>query len=146
MDNEIWIISDAEYISKTSLLQLCLWIYDCKIYYLMHTNNYFLTGYLFPKGWCIMTSFTSIHLDQENYENPCQFDPWRWQVSMKLCIPFKREEQTTHIILAWLTEEREQPAEYLHSFWRWPKTVSRNGALEVGGCHFSPSFCHQFQV
>ncbi|KAJ4962707.1 hypothetical protein NE237_022646 [Protea cynaroides] len=38
-----------------------------------------IKGYLIPKGWCVMTSFASIHLDEENYENPYQFDPWRWQ-------------------------------------------------------------------
>ncbi|KAJ0981649.1 hypothetical protein J5N97_009904 [Dioscorea zingiberensis] len=36
-------------------------------------------GYLIPKDWCILTSFTSIHLDQDNYEKPYKFDPWRWQ-------------------------------------------------------------------
>lgn len=38
-----------------------------------------IKGYLIPKGWCTVTSFVSIHLDQENYKNPCEFDPWRWQ-------------------------------------------------------------------
>ncbi|XP_020259024.1 3-epi-6-deoxocathasterone 23-monooxygenase-like [Asparagus officinalis] len=38
-----------------------------------------IKGYLIPKGWCIMTSFTSIHMEEENYENPYDFDPWRWQ-------------------------------------------------------------------
>ncbi|KAK1315392.1 3-epi-6-deoxocathasterone 23-monooxygenase [Acorus calamus] len=27
----------------------------------------------------ILTSFSSIHLDEENYENPYKFDPWRWK-------------------------------------------------------------------
>ncbi|RWR87983.1 Cytochrome P450 [Cinnamomum micranthum f. kanehirae] len=40
--------------------------------------------YLIPKGWCILTSFSSIHMDEENYKNPYQFDPWRWQVSSHL--------------------------------------------------------------
>lgn len=38
-----------------------------------------IKGFLIPKDWCVMTSFTSVHMDDENYENPCQFDPWRWE-------------------------------------------------------------------
>ncbi|XP_042495258.1 3-epi-6-deoxocathasterone 23-monooxygenase CYP90C1 [Macadamia integrifolia] len=38
-----------------------------------------INGYLIPRGWCVLASFTSIHFDDENYENSCQFDPWRWQ-------------------------------------------------------------------
>ncbi|KAH7666176.1 3-epi-6-deoxocathasterone 23-monooxygenase protein [Dioscorea alata] len=38
-----------------------------------------IKGYLIPKDWCIMACFSSIHLDQDNYEKPFQFDPWRWQ-------------------------------------------------------------------
>ncbi|XP_043713448.1 3-epi-6-deoxocathasterone 23-monooxygenase CYP90C1 [Telopea speciosissima] len=38
-----------------------------------------IKGYLIPKGWCVLASFSSVHLDEENYENPYQFDPWRWQ-------------------------------------------------------------------
>ncbi|XP_015889882.2 3-epi-6-deoxocathasterone 23-monooxygenase CYP90C1 [Ziziphus jujuba] len=37
-----------------------------------------IKGFLIPKGWCILASFTSIHMDEENYENPYEFDPWRW--------------------------------------------------------------------
>lgn len=37
--------------------------------------------YLIPEGWGVMASFTSIHMDEENYENPYQFNPWRWEVS-----------------------------------------------------------------
>lgn len=37
-------------------------------------------GYLIPKGWCVLASFSSVHMDEENYENPYQFDPWRWEV------------------------------------------------------------------
>ncbi|KAF5198360.1 Cytochrome p450 [Thalictrum thalictroides] len=38
-----------------------------------------IKGYLVPKGWCMLVSFLSIHMDEENYENPYQFNPWRWQ-------------------------------------------------------------------
>nr|QNS29937.1 cytochrome P450 [Nothapodytes nimmoniana] len=40
-----------------------------------------IKGHLIPKGWCVLASFTSIHMDEENYENPYQFDPWRWEQS-----------------------------------------------------------------
>ncbi|KAJ7953070.1 Cytochrome P450 [Quillaja saponaria] len=38
-----------------------------------------IKGYLIPKGWCVMTSLTSVHMDEKNYENSYQFDPWRWE-------------------------------------------------------------------
>ncbi|XP_061345663.1 3-epi-6-deoxocathasterone 23-monooxygenase CYP90C1 [Gastrolobium bilobum] len=38
-----------------------------------------IKGYLIPKDWCVMASLTSVHLDSKNYENPFDFDPWRWE-------------------------------------------------------------------
>ncbi|CAK9157089.1 unnamed protein product [Ilex paraguariensis] len=38
-----------------------------------------IKGYLIPKGWCVLASFSSVHMDEENYENPYEFDPWRWE-------------------------------------------------------------------
>ncbi|KAK0604420.1 hypothetical protein LWI29_015493 [Acer saccharum] len=38
-----------------------------------------IKGYLIPQGWCVLTSFSSVHMDEENYENPYHFDPWRWE-------------------------------------------------------------------
>ncbi|XP_023749033.1 3-epi-6-deoxocathasterone 23-monooxygenase CYP90C1 [Lactuca sativa] len=38
-----------------------------------------IKGYLIPKGWCVLASLTSVHMDEENYENPDEFDPWRWE-------------------------------------------------------------------
>ncbi|KAH9711216.1 3-epi-6-deoxocathasterone 23-monooxygenase CYP90C1 [Citrus sinensis] len=38
-----------------------------------------IKGHLIPKGWCVLTSFLSVHMDEENYDNPYQFDPWRWE-------------------------------------------------------------------
>nr|XP_011462520.1 PREDICTED: 3-epi-6-deoxocathasterone 23-monooxygenase [Fragaria vesca subsp. vesca] len=38
-----------------------------------------IKGYLIPKGWCVLASFSSVHMDEENYEHPYQFDPWRWE-------------------------------------------------------------------
>ncbi|RDX76507.1 3-epi-6-deoxocathasterone 23-monooxygenase, partial [Mucuna pruriens] len=38
-----------------------------------------IKGYLIPKHWCVMASLTSVHMDGNNYENPFNFDPWRWE-------------------------------------------------------------------
>ncbi|KAJ6932448.1 3-epi-6-deoxocathasterone 23-monooxygenase CYP90D1 [Populus alba x Populus x berolinensis] len=38
-----------------------------------------IKGYLIPKGWCAFAYFRSVHLDENNYEWPYQFNPWRWQ-------------------------------------------------------------------
>ncbi|KAI5684142.1 hypothetical protein M9H77_05370 [Catharanthus roseus] len=38
-----------------------------------------IKGYLIPKGWCVLASFISLHMDEENYENPYDFNPWRWE-------------------------------------------------------------------
>ncbi|TQE07844.1 hypothetical protein C1H46_006603 [Malus baccata] len=38
-----------------------------------------IKGYLIPKGWCVFTYFRSVHLDQNNYDWPYHFNPWRWQ-------------------------------------------------------------------
>nr|KAJ0215559.1 hypothetical protein LSAT_V11C300130590 [Lactuca sativa]KAJ0215683.1 hypothetical protein LSAT_V11C300130650 [Lactuca sativa]KAJ0216939.1 hypothetical protein LSAT_V11C300130630 [Lactuca sativa]KAJ0218017.1 hypothetical protein LSAT_V11C300130690 [Lactuca sativa]KAJ0218196.1 hypothetical protein LSAT_V11C300130610 [Lactuca sativa] len=41
-----------------------------------------IKGYLIPKGWCVLASLTSVHMDEENYENPDEFDPWRWECEL----------------------------------------------------------------
>lgn len=38
-----------------------------------------IKGYLIPKGWCVLASFSSVHMDETNYENPYDFNPWRWK-------------------------------------------------------------------
>ncbi|KAJ8770633.1 hypothetical protein K2173_021280 [Erythroxylum novogranatense] len=38
-----------------------------------------IKGNLIPEGWCVLTSFTSVHMNEEYHENPYQFDPWRWE-------------------------------------------------------------------
>ncbi|KAE8010552.1 hypothetical protein FH972_006917 [Carpinus fangiana] len=38
-----------------------------------------IRGYSIPQGWCVLASFISVHMDEDNYENPHQFDPWRWE-------------------------------------------------------------------
>lgn len=40
-----------------------------------------IKGYFIPKGWCVLTSLTSVHMDEETYNNPDKFDPWRWEVN-----------------------------------------------------------------
>lgn len=39
-----------------------------------------IKGYLIPKGWCVFTYFRSVHLDENNFDGPYDFNPWRWQV------------------------------------------------------------------
>lgn len=38
-----------------------------------------IKGLLIPKGWCVLASFSSVHLDENIYENPYEFNPWRWK-------------------------------------------------------------------
>ena len=40
-----------------------------------------IKGYLIPKGWCAFAYFRSVHLDENHYDWPYEFNPWRWQVS-----------------------------------------------------------------
>ncbi|KAL9228551.1 hypothetical protein vseg_004116 [Gypsophila vaccaria] len=37
-----------------------------------------IKGYLIPKGWCVLTYFRSVHLDDSLYDKPYHFNPWRW--------------------------------------------------------------------
>ncbi|KAM7480544.1 hypothetical protein LguiA_028757 [Lonicera macranthoides] len=43
-----------------------------------------IKGYLIPKGWCVFMYFRSVHLDENQYDSPYKFNPWRWQVRNKL--------------------------------------------------------------
>ncbi|XP_027125026.1 3-epi-6-deoxocathasterone 23-monooxygenase CYP90D1 [Coffea arabica] len=43
------------------------------------TKDVEIKGHFIPKGWCVFTYFRSIHLDEDAYDSPCQFNPWRWQ-------------------------------------------------------------------
>ncbi|XP_021716429.1 3-epi-6-deoxocathasterone 23-monooxygenase-like [Chenopodium quinoa] len=38
-----------------------------------------IKGYLIPKGSCVLTYLRSVHLDEDLYDTPYQFNPWRWQ-------------------------------------------------------------------
>ncbi|XVE88734.1 hypothetical protein DITRI_Ditri19aG0092600 [Diplodiscus trichospermus] len=42
-------------------------------------KNIEIKGYLIPKGWCFFAYFRSVHLDENHYDWPYQFNPWRWQ-------------------------------------------------------------------
>ncbi|CAG7891227.1 unnamed protein product [Brassica rapa] len=36
-------------------------------------------GYTIPAGWIVMVIPSVVHLDPEIYENPFEFNPWRWE-------------------------------------------------------------------
>ncbi|KAF8011084.1 hypothetical protein BT93_J1641 [Corymbia citriodora subsp. variegata] len=38
-----------------------------------------IKGHLIPQGWCVLASFISVHMDEDNYEDPYEFNPWRWE-------------------------------------------------------------------
>jgi len=38
------------------------------------------TGYTIPAGWIVMIIPSVVHFDPEIYENPFEFNPWRWEV------------------------------------------------------------------
>nr|ADN34104.1 cytochrome p450 [Cucumis melo subsp. melo] len=38
-----------------------------------------IKGYLILKGWSVLTYFRSVHLDDNHYDCPYKFNPWRWQ-------------------------------------------------------------------
>ncbi|KAH9288449.1 hypothetical protein KI387_032566 [Taxus chinensis] len=42
-------------------------------------QDFEVKGHLIPKGWCVFTYFRSIHLDEDLYDSPYKFNPWRWQ-------------------------------------------------------------------
>ncbi|XP_044497856.1 cytochrome P450 87A3-like [Mangifera indica] len=38
-----------------------------------------IKGYTIPKGWIVMVAPAVVHLNPEKYENPLEFNPWRWK-------------------------------------------------------------------
>ncbi|CAK9324689.1 unnamed protein product [Citrullus colocynthis] len=38
-----------------------------------------IKGYLIPKGWCVLAYIRSVHVDENHFQNPYHFNPWRWQ-------------------------------------------------------------------
>lgn len=45
-----------------------------------------IKGHLIPKDWCMFVYFRSIHLDNEIYDDPYKFNPWRWKVRKSLSV------------------------------------------------------------
>jgi len=41
-----------------------------------------LKGYDIPCGWKVLPVISAPHLDSESFDQPNQFNPWRWQVSL----------------------------------------------------------------
>ncbi|KAL3730956.1 hypothetical protein ACJRO7_027907 [Eucalyptus globulus] len=42
-------------------------------------TNYALAGFTIPKGWSIMVVMTALHTNHNVFENPLEFNPWRWK-------------------------------------------------------------------
>ncbi|KAG6525575.1 hypothetical protein ZIOFF_015537 [Zingiber officinale] len=80
-----------------------------------------IKGYLFPKGWCVATSFATVHFDESIYENPFEFNPWRWEGKGGL-------NQTTFTPFG-----GGQRLSGIHHY-------------QIGSIDFSPPFRYQFQV
>ncbi|XP_048135588.1 cucurbitadienol 11-hydroxylase-like [Rhodamnia argentea] len=38
-----------------------------------------VNGFLIPKGWPIMVVLTALHMNPDVFENPLEFNPWRWK-------------------------------------------------------------------
>ncbi|CAI0392184.1 unnamed protein product [Linum tenue] len=38
-----------------------------------------IKGHLIPKGWSVLAYLRSVHLDDNHYDHPYHFNPWRWQ-------------------------------------------------------------------
>ncbi|KAJ4759456.1 cytochrome P450 family protein [Rhynchospora pubera] len=43
-----------------------------------------IRGYTIPKGWSVMLSAPSVHVDPEIYEDPLVFNPWRWKANPEM--------------------------------------------------------------
>ncbi|RDX61903.1 Beta-amyrin 11-oxidase, partial [Mucuna pruriens] len=42
------------------------------------TTDVHINGYMVPKGWRVLAWTRAIHMDPENYSNPQEFNPSRW--------------------------------------------------------------------
>ncbi|XP_010502926.1 PREDICTED: cytochrome P450 708A2-like [Camelina sativa] len=38
-----------------------------------------INGYTIPAGWVVLVATSVVHFDSEVYENPFEFNPWRWE-------------------------------------------------------------------
>jgi hypothetical protein len=63
---------------------VCVYVYNSTIdsplpWFLKKKLSF--AGYLIPKGWKVLVWNRGVHMDPENYSNPKDFDPSRWDVS-----------------------------------------------------------------
>ncbi|XP_019091189.1 PREDICTED: cytochrome P450 708A2-like [Camelina sativa] len=42
-------------------------------------SNVVIKGYKIPAGWIVLVIPSLLHYDPQIYEQPCEFNPWRWQ-------------------------------------------------------------------
>ncbi|KAL9860250.1 putative cytochrome P450 [Arabidopsis thaliana] len=42
-------------------------------------NRVVVAGYTIPAGWIVLVVPSVIHYDPQIYEQPCEFNPWRWE-------------------------------------------------------------------
>ncbi|KAG6529441.1 hypothetical protein ZIOFF_011639 [Zingiber officinale] len=59
-----------------------------------------IKGYLFPKGWCVATSFTTVHFDESIYENPFEFNPWVAEDDKIITFPTVKMKNRLPVILS----------------------------------------------
>lgn len=38
-------------------------------------------GYTIPAGWLVIVNPMAAHMNEEFFEDPLKFNPWRWMVS-----------------------------------------------------------------
>lgn len=64
------------------------------LFNLHHENNYkfvanenrlVVAGYTIPAGWIVLVVPSLLHYDPQIYEQPCEFNPWRWEGKELLC-------------------------------------------------------------
>lgn len=46
------------------------------------------TGYTIPAGWFVAVAPSVVHYNSEIYENPLEFNPWRWEVFYIFIVTF----------------------------------------------------------
>ena len=55
--------------------------FSCQLLLLTEFQILVNTGYTIPAGWGVMVCPPAVHLNPEIYEDPLNFNPWRWKVS-----------------------------------------------------------------
>lgn len=54
-----------------------------------------IKGHFIPKGWSVMAYIRTVHYDDDFYEDPYKFNPWRWQVG----------QLVGQTVIAWLIDK-----------------------------------------